>query len=53
MSLLIRPTETPEQALRRLERSPDCRWVETDAGQALLRECAQRAAKARREAVPA
>ena len=45
---LIRPGETPEQALRRLERERDYgRIVETEAGQRLLRECARRARAAR------
>ena len=44
---LLRPGESPEDARRRLERLPDQRWVETDAGQSLLRECAKRARAAR------
>lgn len=54
MTPLIRPNETPEAALRRLERHPDyVRILETDAGQQLLREAAQAAQRARREAVRA
>ena len=52
MTALTRPDETPEAALRRLERRRDyVRLLETDAGQALLREAAQRAQKARQAAV--
>jgi hypothetical protein len=52
MTPLIRPGETPAEALRRLERLPDyVGLLESDAGQALLREAAKRAAVARREAV--
>jgi hypothetical protein len=54
MTPIQRPNESPEAALRRLERDPDyVRLVGSDAGQALLREVARRAAVARREAVRA
>jgi hypothetical protein len=49
---LIRPGESPEAALRRIERHPEyVRIMESDAGQALLRECRRRAQIARRETV--
>ena len=49
---LTLPGEEPEAALRRLERRLDyVALLETEAGQALLREAARRAAQARREAV--
>ena len=51
---LVRDGERPEDALRRIERSPDCvRILESDAGQSLLRELARRARVARREVVTA
>ena len=44
------PGETADAALRRLERDPDyVRLLETDAGQALLREAQRDAAAARRD----
>jgi hypothetical protein len=52
MTPLTRPGESPEQALRRLERRADyARVLATDAGQQLLAECWRRAKAARREAV--
>uniref|UniRef100_A0A6M3L138 Uncharacterized protein n=1 Tax=viral metagenome TaxID=1070528 RepID=A0A6M3L138_9ZZZZ len=54
MTPLTLPGESPEAALRRLERRPDfTRLMETDAGQSLLREAARRAQMARRETVRA
>lgn len=51
---LIRPGKSPKAALQRIERHPEyVRIMESDAGQALLRECGRRAMLARREAVPA
>ncbi len=48
MTPLQLPGETPEQALRRLERNPDYgRLILSDAGQALLRDVARRAQMAR------
>ena len=50
MTPLTRPGETPEAALRRLERHPDyVRLMGTESGQTLLRDCQRRAAMARRE----
>lgn len=50
MTPLALPGESPEATLRRLERHPDyVRLLETDAGQALLRDAARRAQMARRE----
>jgi hypothetical protein len=48
--VVIRPGETPEQARTRLERE-DWRALGTEAGQALLRQLAEEAARRRREAV--
>jgi hypothetical protein len=49
---LIRPGETPESAIRRLERRPDyARVMGTEEGQQLLRDVCLRATKARREVV--
>ena len=54
MSDLIRAGETPDAALRRLERRADyARLLGTEAGQELLREAARQAAQARRETVRA
>ena len=44
------PSESADEAIKRLERKPDgWRLLETDAGQALLREAARMAAEARRK----
>ncbi len=44
------PNETPEQALRRLERNPDYgRLILSDAGQALLAKAQKMADAARRQ----
>ena len=48
MTPLTLPGESPEAALRRLERRPDyTRLMETDAGQALLKDLQRRAQMAR------
>jgi hypothetical protein len=48
---LMKPGETPEAALLRLERRPDYLDVmKTDAGQALVVDCWRRANAARRAA---
>jgi hypothetical protein len=50
MTPLRLPGESPADTLRRLERHPNyVAILETDAGQALLRDAARRAAMARRE----
>ena len=52
MTPLTLPGESPEQALRRLERRPDfTRLILSDAGQALLKDLQRRAQMARRETV--
>jgi hypothetical protein len=49
MTPIRRPGESAAEALRRLERAPDYLVViETDAGQALLREAHRAASEARR-----